>query len=225
MLASGLSHGLFLTVGNTLAAPVEMLFNIENNSFSCLMDPSATWDRTVAAVENMPFAAGAALKDYCADMHSDDPQVAGLAWGKGMSMGVLMGLGLGFGTAGEGADAIAAETTAISPFRYTQADETFQHYSYVEHAESLAGGLRPASYGTTAEGLSGVEAQEGLALRHATPPDAVYTVSPPAGTPIRVNPITQPQFGQPGGLSEVEFILGTPPGSVSGPTLIPRGAR
>lgn len=117
----------------------------------------------------------------------------------------------------------AKSTTALSPYRYTTPGETFQHYSYVEHAESLAGGLRPASYGTTAEGLSGVGAQQGLALRHATPLNAVYTVTPPVITVIRVNPITRPQFGQPGGLPEVEFIFGTPPGSVSGPTLILRG--
>jgi RHS repeat-associated protein len=114
-------------------------------------------------------------------------------------------------------------STAISPYRYTQAGETFQHYSSVQHAESLATGLRPGSYSTTARVLSGVEAQRGLALPQVNPPNAVYTVSPPAGTPIRVNPITRPQFGQPGGLPEVEFILGSPQGSVSGPTLIPRG--
>jgi len=38
---------------------------------------------------------------------------------------------------------IAAKSTAVSPFRYTRASETFQHYSAVEHAESLAGRLRP----------------------------------------------------------------------------------
>ena len=50
--------------------------------------------------------------------------------------------------------------------------------------------------------------------------DAVYTASPPTGTPIRVNSITQPLYGQPGGLPEVNFILGTPPGSVSPPVPI-----
>lgn len=135
----------------------------------------------------------------------------------------LLGLG-GSGGAGTVASEAANNTTALSPYRYTRPGETFQHYGYVEHAESLAGGLRPASYGTTAQGLSGTGAQQGLALRHTTAPSAVYTVSPPAGTLIRVNPITRPQFGQPGGLPEIEFILGTPPGSVSGPTLIPRGA-
>jgi RHS repeat-associated protein len=112
-------------------------------------------------------------------------------------------------------------TTALSPYRVTTQGETFQHYSSVQHADSLAGGLRSGGYATTTRGLTGSQAQSGLALPHPTPPNAVYTISPPAGTPIRVNPIAEPLFGQPGGLPEVQFTLGTPPGSVSGPTLIP----
>ncbi len=121
------------------------------------------------------------------------------------------------GTVGRSADT----TRAISTYRYTQAGETFQHYGYSEHSQSLSGGLRPGSYATSAHDLSGVEAKTGLALPHANPPNAVYTVSPPSGTLIRVNPVTNPQFGQPGGLPEVEFILGTPPGSIIGPSPIP----
>ena len=132
------------------------------------------------------------------------------------------------GTKGMGnfvqAGRVATESRAVSVFRYTHVGETFQHYSYVEHAEGLMNGLRPGSYGTTVERLTGVGAQRGLALPRNLPPDAVYTISPPAGTLIRVNPITHPKFEQLGGLPEVEFILGTSPGSISGPTLILRGA-
>lgn len=86
-------------------------------------------------------------------------------------------------------------STALSPFRNTRAGETFQHYSYGKHADSLSGGLRPGGYATTTKGLTGSQAKSGLALRHPTAPDSIFTVSPPAGTPIRVNPITRPQFG------------------------------
>lgn len=64
-------------------------------------------------------------------------------------------------------------------------------------------------------------AQAGLALPRAVPPNAVYRITPNPGTTIRVNPVTSPQFGQPGGLPEFQFPLGTGPGTVSGPTLLP----
>ncbi len=112
-------------------------------------------------------------------------------------------------------------STALSPYRNTRTGETFQHYSSSQHADSLSGGLRPGGYATTTRGLTGAQAQSGLALPQVNPPNAVYTITPPAGTPIRVNPIAVPKFGQPGGLPEVQFILGTPPGSVSGPLALP----
>lgn len=114
-----------------------------------------------------------------------------------------------------------AETTALSTYRSTTAGESFVHYGYAENAAGFAGGLRPGGYATTASGLSGAEARAGLALPHATPPNAVYQVTPSAGTSIRVNPVTSPQFGQPGGLPEFQFPLGTGAGTVSGPTRIP----
>lgn len=114
-----------------------------------------------------------------------------------------------------------AETTALSTYRYTTAGESFVHYGYAEHAAGFAGGLRPGGYATTATGLSGAEARAGLALPHATPPNAVYQVTPSPGTSIRVNPIASPQFGQQGGLPEFQFPLGTGAGTVSGPTRLP----
>ena len=53
------------------------------------------------------------------------------------------------------------------------------------------------------------------------PPDAAYPVAPEPGTPI-VGPSTvRPAFGQPGGLTEVQFPNGTGPGTVGTPKPIP----
>jgi hypothetical protein len=112
-------------------------------------------------------------------------------------------------------------TTALSTYRVTQEGETFFHYGYTENAASFESGLNPGGYATSAGDLSGTEAQSGLALPHNPPPNAVYTVSPTPGTPIRVNPVASPNFGQPGGLPEYQFPVGTAPGTVSTPTPIP----
>ena len=118
--------------------------------------------------------------------------------------------------------AAASQTTAISPYRYTQSGESFSHYGYAEQSAGFGNGLRVgSSYATPVQGLSGGEAQSGLALPRDLPPNAVYSVTPNPGTPIRVNPVTQPAFGQPGGLPEVQFYMGTQPGTVSGPVRIP----
>ena len=115
------------------------------------------------------------------------------------------------------------ETTALSTYRMTTEGETFYHYGYAENAAGFEGGLRPGGFATSAGDLSGAEAQSGLALPHATPPNAVYTVTPEPGTWIRVNPVTESQFGQPGGLPEYQFPGGTGPGTVSPPTpILPR---
>jgi RHS repeat-associated protein len=117
----------------------------------------------------------------------------------------------------------AEETTALSTYRMTTEGETFYHYGNAENAASFEGGLRPGGFATSAGDLSGTEAQSGLALPQATPPNAVYTVTPQPGTWVRVNPVTTPQFGQPGGLSEFQFPGGTGPGTVSLPTpILPR---
>ena len=111
-------------------------------------------------------------------------------------------------------------TTALSTFRYTTEGETFLHYGYAEHAAGFQFGLRPGGFATTANNLTGAEAKAGLALPHAAPPNAVYTITPAPGTLIRTNPVAEPLFGQPGGLPEFQFPQGTGPGTVSGPTLI-----
>jgi len=130
-------------------------------------------------------------------------------------------------TIGSGYDAsdspLAARgpSTALSTFRQTTAGESFLHYGYAEQAAGFAGGLRPGGFATTASGLTGAEARAGLALPRAVPPNAVYTVTPTPGTTIRGNPVTSPQFGQPGGLPEFQFPLGTGPGTISSPRPIP----
>jgi hypothetical protein len=117
---------------------------------------------------------------------------------------------------------IAAKTpsTALSTFRYTTEGETFYHFGYAEHAAEFEGGLRPNGFASTVSDLTGTEAKAGLALRHADPPNAVYTITPAPGTLIRVNPVAEPLFGQPGGLPEFQFPFGTGPGTVSSPAPI-----
>jgi RHS repeat-associated protein len=121
----------------------------------------------------------------------------------------------------EGVEAAEGGEAALSTLRQSSAGEQFFHYGYAEQAANFEQGILPGGYGTTAEGLSGAEAQSGLALPHPTPPNAVYTVSPPPGTWVQVNPTAAGAFGQPGGLPEVQFIYGTGPGTVSGPVSLP----
>lgn len=118
---------------------------------------------------------------------------------------------------------LAAEetSTALSAIRQTAEGEQFFHYGYAEQAAGFEGGMRAGGYATTVPGLSGDAAQAGLALPHANPPNAMYTVTPGAGTWIRANPTAAGLFGQPGGLPEVQFLYGTSPGTVSFPIPLP----
>jgi len=116
--------------------------------------------------------------------------------------------------------AAKSSSTALSIFRYTTEGETFFHYGYAEHAAGFESGLRPGGSATTLSDLTGAEAKSGLALPHAAPPNAVYTITPKPGTLIRVNPVAEDLFNQPGGLPEIQFPMGTEPGTVSAPTLI-----
>jgi RHS repeat-associated protein len=117
------------------------------------------------------------------------------------------------------AGAAAAADEAV-----TAAGDTFTHYGYLADSDNFAGGLRPGSFATTESDLTGSEAQSGLALPNRPalgPPDAAYPVAPEPGTPI-VGPSTvRPAFGQPGGLTEVQFPNGTGPGTVGTPKPIP----
>ncbi|MFI0347969.1 MAG: RHS repeat-associated core domain-containing protein, partial [Chthoniobacterales bacterium] len=117
---------------------------------------------------------------------------------------------------------VAAESssTMLSTYRYTTEGETFFHYGYAEQSSGFQNGLNPGGFATTVSDLTGAEAKTGLALPRAIPPNAIYKVSPQPGTLIRVNPVAEPLFGQPGKLPEFQFPFGTTPGTVSGPTLI-----
>lgn len=139
----------------------------------------------------------------------------------------LDGQSLGHAAAGAASTA-PATTQVVNGITYqrqtTRAGDVFFHYSFLVHASHFAGGLRPLSYATDIGTLSGIEAQEGLALPHANPPDAVYTVTPAPGTPVLVDPThptARPMFNQPGGLPEYIFPEGTTPGSISPPRAIP----
>jgi len=141
------------------------------------------------------------------------------------TFGIAEGASLVNGTVGSafvasGPVAVENVSTALSTFRYTSEGETFFHYGYAEHAANFENGLQPGSYATTVGGLTGPAAKSGLSLRHAIPPDSVYTITPNPASLIRVNPVAEPLFGQPGKLPEVQFLMGTEPGTVSEPNLI-----
>jgi hypothetical protein len=107
--------------------------------------------------------------------------------------------------------------------RLTQAGEEFVHYGYAEHAAGWQGGARPGTYAGTIEASTGAEAQNIYNLpRWRSPPDSVYIIRPPAGTPVQGPGRVMPAYGKnTSGLSEFIFPTGTPPGSVSGPFPIP----
>jgi hypothetical protein len=114
----------------------------------------------------------------------------------------------------EAAEAAAAARGALSVERITQAGETYYHYGYMEEAESFQRGLRMRGFATTDPNLSGTGAQSVLNLKNVR--NAVYPVKPQPGTPI-IGP--RPVLGGTG--CEVQFPLGTGPGTVCPPTPIP----
>ena len=157
--------------------------------------------------------------------------VVAAAHGDGRAIGQIVGTGITAaataGAVGGAVRGIGALSAAISGSEAgigeatVTTTATYFHYGYLSDAEKFAGGLRAGSYATTEGGLTGAEAQSTLALPHPTVPDAVYPVTPEAGTPINGPSTVQPQFGQPGGGQELTFPQGTGPGSVGTPTPIP----
>jgi hypothetical protein len=120
----------------------------------------------------------------------------------------------------------------------SQRSQTFYHYGYASQAPRFSGGMDPGSYGTSDPTIvSGSAAQQLYALPPQnpldTPPDALYTITAPPGTPVQnlgpVGPTTFPGVFNPtgqdvtrtGGGNEVKFPNGTPPGSVSGSGRLP----
>jgi hypothetical protein len=121
------------------------------------------------------------------------------------------------GTQGKAWDAGPGSSAAT--WRWTTPGEAFYHYGRMELAPSFSGGLRRNSFATGTGLLTGPEAQTYLALRER--PDAVYTISPNAGTLIGVNPVVERKYKQPGEGHEYLFPTGTDPGTVSWPRSIP----
>jgi Concanavalin A-like lectin/glucanases superfamily/Domain of unknown function (DUF2341)/NHL repeat len=105
---------------------------------------------------------------------------------------------------------------------------TYFHYGYSSQAAGFGGGLWPGSFATTIPGLTGAQAKSGLALYNKpAPPDAMYIVTPEPCTPIIGPTPAEPQVDQftgqtlPGGLPEVQFPVGTGPGTVGPPIPLP----
>lgn len=115
----------------------------------------------------------------------------------------------------------AAPAAAFRLYRQTEPGERFYHYSWAHHSVHFQDGLRPGSYVTHVQGLTAIEARQGLALPHSEPPDAVYVVTPSPGTWIGVGARIEARFDQPGGMTEYVFPEGTGPGTVSAPESLP----
>src|SRR5580658_2317614 len=100
---------------------------------------------------------------------------------------------------------IATDTTTMNPLAIavailtgllsgdtpqSQRSQTFYHYGYASQAPLFSGGMNPGSYGTSDPTIvSGSAAQQLYALppQNAldTPPDALYTITTPPGTPVQ----------------------------------------
>jgi hypothetical protein len=144
--------------------------------------------------------------------------VTPLEFGLGSGVSDLASAGAGlFAKTATRVGADFSSSTALSTYRMTTTGESFFHYGSASQAQNFAGGLRANSFATSLGDLSPQQAQAGLALPHASLPDAVYTVTPRTGTWINMNPMADPKFGQPGGLPEYLFPNGTSPGTVSVP--------
>jgi RHS repeat-associated protein len=189
------------------------LYAYTGNSPTDFTDPSGTCPLCIAAIG----ALGGYLGHGLANLYN------GKSFSANASEGIAAGIALAaipqvaagaVGRFGAAARTAAGPGTALGTYRVTSEGETFYHYGYVENAANFEGGLRPGGFATSAGDLSGAEAQSGLALPAGRPmPNSVYTISPNTGTWIRVNPVAEPLFGQPGGLPEYQFPLGTGPGN------------
>ena len=99
----------------------------------------------------------------------------------------------------------------------------YVHYGYAADASKFVGGLRAGGYATQGPIMTGPQAQQLLALPHASPPDAYYIVRVPRSVPVVGPGPVAPTVVPPRSGGGVEFIFpaGTPPGSVSGPRPLP----
>jgi hypothetical protein len=106
----------------------------------------------------------------------------------------------------------------------------FRHYGYADDAPHFEQGIKPGGYATHARGrpMSGIVAQQRLALPHEQPPDAYYRITiDPTRTPVEGPRAVLPMAIPPRHGGGVEYIFpdGTPAGSVEGPFSIPEGRR
>lgn len=93
---------------------------------------------------------------------------------------------------------------------------TFYHYSRNPNLTGL--GLFSDSSATTIPGLSSQDASAGLGI---PPPLYEYPVTiDPNVTPVQPQPPVSPNKYGPGGLPEVTFPNGTPPGSIGSPQVV-----
>ena len=98
---------------------------------------------------------------------------------------------------------------------------TYRHYGFARNGVSFASGLRPGGYATTAQGppMTGLMAQDRLALPHAEPPDAIYEIRVGFEVPVLGPFDVKPTYVPPRAGGGIEYIFpeGTSPGSVLGP--------
>jgi RHS repeat-associated protein len=97
--------------------------------------------------------------------------------------------------------------------------QTYYHYSR-SPPSSFAGGLWPQSAATTIPGLNAQTASQGLGI---PPPIYQYPVTiDPTVTPVTPPTPVDASARYSGGLPQVFFPAGTPPGSVGPPTIVPQ---
>ena len=95
---------------------------------------------------------------------------------------------------------------------------TYFHYSTSGPA-SFVGGMWAGSSATTIPGLSATAASQGLGI---PPPTLQYPVTVGPGTPVDNGGLVDSTAQRVGGLPQVFFPKGTPPGSVGPPTPVPQ---
>jgi hypothetical protein len=113
-------------------------------------------------------------------------------------------------------DAIGRAKNAIDRLLNKSQKETYYHYSTYPPSR-FAGGMWRQSYGTTIPGLNAQSASQGLGI---PPPTLQYPVTvDPSVTRVKDEGYVDRTPGRyTGGLPQVSFPDGTPPGSVGTPT-------
>lgn len=114
----------------------------------------------------------------------------------------------------------------VAPVEFTKIGEKFKRFSAFRNDRRMNpdGSLKLGSYATTEEDAknvrTGIDAVRRYALPNPAPAIYVFTINPPEKTRIKKG-IAQPAYNQPGGGTEVMFVEGSPPKTVTGPDTIP----